>query len=84
MKSRMATPTHEVAYQDLCSILNKHAGHLTAIEMLAIAANMVGKIVAMQDQRVTTSEMAMAVVAENIEAGNKQVIDGLSRSDGRT
>jgi uncharacterized membrane protein len=74
---------HEATYQELCQIVSRHAAKLTAMEVLAIAANMVGKLLALQDQRTTTSEMAMKVVAENIEAGNKQVIDQLMQSKGR-
>lgn len=80
MTLHRARPEHEVAYQDLCQLVNKHAGKLTAIELLAVAANMVGKIVAMQDQRTTTPEMAMKVVSENIEFGNRTVIELLANS----
>ena len=52
------------------------------MEILAIAANMVGKLVAMQDQRVVTPAIAMETVAKNIEVGNKQVIDALTNSQG--
>ena len=75
MRSR---PEHEVAYQDLCALVNKHADRLSAIELLAIAANMVGKLVALQDQRTVTPNKAMETVARNIELGNQQVIEQLS------
>lgn len=84
MKMHLANPDHEVAYQDLCQLVNKHAGKLTALELLAVAANMVGKIVAMQDQRTTTLEMAMEVVSANIEQGNRSVFEQLANSRGGT
>lgn len=65
---------HEIAYQELCALLARHAGNLSAMDMLAVAANVVGKLVAMQDQRMVTPEMAMQVVADNIEYGNKTVL----------
>lgn len=77
MTVHLAKPEHEVAYQDLANMLRKHADKLTSLEMLAIAANMLGKIIALQDQRKVTKDMAMEVVAANIECGNKHVIDGL-------
>lgn len=80
MKSQ---PEHEIAYQDICALVNKHAAKLSAIEILAIAANMVGKIVAMQDQRKVTPAMAMEVVAKNLELGNAQVIEELAKAPGR-
>lgn len=85
MSIRLAKPEHEVAYQDMCVLVNKHAHKLTAIELLAVAANMLGKLIAMQDQRKTTPEMAMKVVSANIEYGNQSVLEELaSKSAGRT
>jgi len=80
MTLQMAKPEHEVAYQDLAALLNRHAASVTALELLAIAANMVGKIVALQDQRVTTPEKAMRVVKANLEYGNRQVVELLEQS----
>ena len=74
---------HEAFYQDLAVLLDKHAGHLSGVEILAIASNMVGKIVALQDQRSITPAKAMEIVFKNIEMGNSQVIESLAGS-GRT
>ena len=69
------TPQHEVAYVELTALVRKHvAAGMTPLEVLAIAANMVGKLVAYQDLRVTTVEQAMAVVDENMRLGNEQVV----------
>ena len=75
-------PEHEVAYQDLVQLVRKHADKLTAAELLAIAANMLGKLMAMQDQRTMTPNRAMEIVGENIERGNKEVLDQLMQSRG--
>lgn len=82
MSVRLASPAHEVAYQDLCALVNKHAARLTPLELLAVAANMLGKLVALQDQRVTTSAMAMEVVAMNIEHGNQQALAQIADAKG--
>lgn len=82
MKLKLTNPEHEVAYQDLVSLVRKHADDLTALELLAVAANMVGKLVAMQDQRTVSPSMAMEIVARNLEHGNKQVLDQLLQSKG--
>lgn len=68
---------HERFYQDLTRLLAKHFGHLTAAEMLAIAAGMVGKLIALQDQRTMTPAEAMTLVASNIEVGNREVLEQL-------
>lgn len=83
MSIKIAKPEHEVAYQDLCALVNRHANKLTSLELLAVAANMLGKLVALQDQRTCTPALAMETVAQNIERGNKQVLDQLQQSRGR-
>jgi hypothetical protein len=82
MSLHLARPEHEVAYQDLVLLIRKHADKMTALEILAVGANMLGKLVAMQDQRTVTPDMAMKIVAENIEYGNKEVLAQLSQSKG--
>jgi hypothetical protein len=82
MKNIKSEPEHEVAYQDLCALVNKHADKLSAIELLAVAANMLGKLIAMQDQRIISAEQAMEVVARNIESGNQQIVAQLSQTKG--
>lgn len=79
MSLHTARPEHEVAYQDLCALVNRHADKLSALELLAVAANMIGKLAALQDQRTVSPAMAMEVIAQNIEHGNKQVIDQLAQ-----
>lgn len=82
VKDRPTTPAHEIAFQDVAALLAKHAGALTPIELLAVAANMVGKIIALQDPYVTTSAVAMEVVFANIEEGNAQARAGLNNPQG--
>lgn len=83
MSLHQAKPEHEIAYQDLCQLVNKHADKISAKELLAVAANMLGKLVALQDQRTMSPATAMEIVAQNIEHGNKQVLDQLQQSQGR-
>lgn len=82
MRLHQAKPEHEVAYQDLCALVNKHADQLSALELLAVAANMLGKLIALQDQRKVTPAMAMKIAAQNIEHGNQQVLAQLEQSKG--
>ena len=82
MSIRKAKPEHEIAYQDICALVNKHADKLTPLELLAVAANMIGKLIALQDQRTTSRELAMETIVQNIEYGNQQVIDQISNSKG--
>jgi Asp-tRNA(Asn)/Glu-tRNA(Gln) amidotransferase B subunit len=82
MSLHLAKPEHEAAYQDLCQLVNRHASKLTSLELLAVAANMLGKLIALQDQRTISPSQAMEIVAQNIEHGNKQVLDELGKSRG--
>jgi hypothetical protein len=84
MSLHLAKPEHEVLYQDLCKLVAKHGDSISAQEMLAVAANMLGKLVAMQDQRTMSPAVAMEIVAQNIEHGNKMVVEQLTQSKGRS
>lgn len=77
MSVHVAKVEHEAFYQDLTEVLRKHGGSLSSLEMLAIGANMVGKLIALQDQRTMTPAQAMQVVAINIERGNQETIAAL-------
>ena len=75
--------SRHVAFRDeLVAVLKKHGDNLTAPEMLALAAHMVGQLVALQDQRSMSPGQAMEIVAANIEEGNQEVIGGLLNSRG--
>lgn len=54
-----------------------HGQDLDAAELLAITANLVGQLIALQDQRCMTPSMAMHLVRTNIEAGNQQAVNSL-------
>ena len=82
MSLHFAKPEHEVAYQDMCQLVARHANKLTSLELLAVAANMLGKLVALQDQRTISPAMVMEIVVKNVEHGNKQVLDELAKSKG--
>jgi hypothetical protein len=82
MSIHKTTPEQEVAYLDLCALVSKHRDTISAMELLAIASNMVGKLIAMQDQRGMTSDLAMEIVLKNIEYGNKQVMEQIGKTKG--
>lgn len=61
--------------QDLIDLLEKHAPDVTKIEALAVAANLVGKIIAMQDGETYSITDLLAIVSANIKAGNAQALE---------
>ncbi len=79
---RSTEARHRLFRDDLVAVLKKYSDELSAQEMLALAAHLVGQIVALQDQRQMTPEEAMQIVARNIEQGNREAIDNLLGSKG--
>ena len=71
MKSIEPNARHARFKRDLEKLLNKHAGKLSAQELLAISAQVCGMIAAVQDKRTMTSEQAMEIIVENIKNGNQ-------------
>jgi hypothetical protein len=80
---RTTPPTAEVIafVNDLKAVIGRHT-NLSAQEMLAGASQLVGNLIGLQDQRTMTPDMAMEVVAANIETGNETVIEGLMDTKG--
>lgn len=84
MRRTVHAPTgiHQTLFTDFTEILRKYE-HLSKPEILAIASQIVGMLIALQDQRTMTSEIAMAIVTENLQMGNKRILDELaSKSEG--
>ena len=85
MSTHIAKPEHEIAYQDLAALIKKCTDKysLSSEELLAVAANMLGKIIALQDQRTMTRDRAMKIVCANLEMGNQHIIGELvGKSEG--
>lgn len=78
MKVIQPTAAEVSARQAVMAAIKPHADALGADRMLAVLSYTVGQLVGLQDQRKMTGAMAMAIVLENIEAGNMQMIQGLS------
>jgi hypothetical protein len=84
MNERLVAPSPEaLAFRnEALELLRRHGGALPADHMLALAADLVGQIIAMQDQRTMTPERALAIVTANIEKGNQEVRAHLGATKG--
>lgn len=82
MKTYEPKQIHQDFKNDITNVLKKYGDKLSAMEVLAISSQIVGMIVAMQDQRKITSDMAMEVVAANIEIGNKAALQEIQNPIG--
>lgn len=74
IKSHAPTPMHQAAMAALKEAMRPYADDLGAEGMLALAAQLVGNLIALQDQRKWTSAQVMELVSKNIEEGNAVAI----------
>jgi hypothetical protein len=84
MSTHLAKPEHEIAYQELANLMRRCTDKykLSSEELLAVASNMLGKIIALQDQRTMTKDRAMQIVCANLEMGNQHIIGDLVGKSG--
>jgi hypothetical protein len=76
LRSHAPTAEQNAFMDDLKATLARHTV-LSGQEMLAVASQFVGQLIAFQDQRQLTPERAMDLVASNIEAGNAAALEAL-------
>lgn len=81
MKLHPTRDKHEALYQDLLAVMRKY--DLTQVEILAVTSNIVGKVLAFQDQTKGDTNFYMGIVQRNLEEGNRQAVAGLMNSAGR-
>lgn len=75
---------HEHLRLALCAVIRRKAPDMPAEEILAIFCQLVGQLVALQDQRRFTSDAVMALVSANIQMGNQHAVDTLLNAPGGT
>ncbi len=73
LKMHPAKPVHLAARNAMLEALYGFA-EMTAVEMLAVTAQLVGNLIAYQDQRAMSPDQAMELVTQNILAGNALAI----------
>jgi len=73
---------YEVAFQSILDLIREHEDFVTSVELLAIAANIVGKLIALQNQNEITPDEVMEIVSKNIEIGNAQALDEMNNHNG--
>jgi hypothetical protein len=82
MKTLKAGAADNALRADICALIARHLIPDTPERCLAIAAQVVGQVLAMQDQRKMTTDQAMSIVIANIETGNQAVIANLHATKG--
>lgn len=74
MKTKEVTAVHVACMVELKEVLKKYGGDMTAEEILALCSQLVGNVLALQDQTKWTASMLMKIIARNIEVGNAVAI----------
>ncbi len=74
MKRLEPSEKHKQIRDALLDLMRKEMAETPADEILAIVSYTVGQLVAMQDATKCTLDVAMEIVATNIEAGNQDAI----------
>ena len=72
---------HVAFLSALKEVLARHT-HLSGEEMLAVASQFTGMLVAAQDCRRYTADQVMELVAHNIEIGNAAVVNEVFKNGG--
>jgi septum formation topological specificity factor MinE len=83
IKSVLPTKADEALRDDIMALVQRHLTPDTPDRVLAIASQVVGQVLALQDQRTMTKERALQLIMANIETGNAGVIERLHNTKGR-
>lgn len=74
MKTITPGPEHQSLMADLKAVIRKHGESLNSDTILAICSQLVGQVLAVQDQRVMTPTAAIEIIQINLEIGNAAAI----------
>lgn len=80
MKYAAPSNTHFTLRQEMIDVLCKYQSTLCPAELLAVSSQVVGNLIALQDETQMSPENAMEIVMRNIEEGNRAVIDDLDET----
>ena len=78
MKNIAFSDKHIRARRDMVEALRKHDHELCDLEMLAVASQVVGNLIALQDETSVSADFAMQLVLANIEEGNRAALEDVS------
>lgn len=84
MSTIPANDTHTAFRDAVVQAMQPFKEKLSAVEILALTSHLVGQLIALQDQTKYTPGQVIALVRNNIELGNKEVVDDLRNVTGGT
>jgi hypothetical protein len=82
MKTMKATPADEELRKDILRLCRKHIGNNNTPErVLAVASQVVGQVLALQDQVTLGKDKALQIIQANIEKGNQDFIKSIMKEN---
>ncbi|CTQ62164.1 MAG: hypothetical protein RIE06_05640 [Roseibium album] len=81
MKYAVPSNTHFTLRQELVGVLCKYQDTLCPAELLAVSSQVVGNLIALQDETRLSPEHAIEIVMYNIEEGNRAALGDLDQTD---
>lgn len=81
MKYVVPSNTHFTLRQELVGVLCKYQDTLCPAELLAVSSQVVGNLIALQDETRLSPEHAIEIVMYNIEEGNRAALGDLDQTD---
>lgn len=82
MKSVQPSEADKALHVDIAALIKRHLTPDTSERVLAIASQVVGQVLALQDQRTMTKKMAFDVILSNIELGNQSALASIHETKG--
>ncbi|MET1413540.1 hypothetical protein ABVF61_14800 [Roseibium sp. HPY-6] len=80
MRYTAPSNTHFTLRQELVGVLGRYQDTLCPAELLAVSSQLVGNLIALQDETRMSPETAMEIVLQNIEEGNRAAIADLEET----
>lgn len=85
MSTKLLSPTaaDQAFHDDMMKMFRKHLRPNTKERLLALASQVVGEVLAHQDQRKWTPAQCIEMIQANIEKGNADEVARLMKLDGK-
>ena len=83
MKTIHPKPVHALFKKDLAKFLETYDDKLSSEEMLAVTSQVVGMMVAMQDQTKSSVAKLMEIVSLNMQQGNAIAVAEILKDQGK-
>lgn len=75
------TPEHDRLKLDICAVMSRY-DHIDSMETMAILSQIVGALIAVQDEEAVNPQEVIKYVLKNIEIGNASAVQVMITAQG--